>query len=215
MAEALISVLLEQLASVIYEYTKEKVTLVLNAEKDVESFSSNLKDIQAVLEDAEKKQVTEARVERWLEKLKDVSYEMEDVLDEWNTEILRQQVKEKKKVCFPIPSDCFCFGQVNKVIHHHNIARRIKELNDKLTLIANEKEMYGFHQSTNRGPDEQLIPRQKTTSLVDISTICGREEEKEILLSMLLRESSQEEGRDKIYLTKLHGIEASGSTNWS
>ncbi|KAK9929644.1 hypothetical protein M0R45_026736 [Rubus argutus] len=146
MADALISVLLKQLASVVYEYTKEKVTLVLNAEKDVESFSSNLKDIQAVLEDAEKKQVTEARVERYL------------------------------------------------AIHHHNIARRIKELNDKLTSIANEKEMYGFLQSTNCGPDEQLIPRQKTTSLVDISTIFGREEEKEILLSKLLRESSQEGG---------------------
>ncbi|KAK9929842.1 hypothetical protein M0R45_026919 [Rubus argutus] len=202
MADALISVLLEQLASVVYEHTKEAVTLVLNAEKDVESFSSKLKDIQAVLEDAEKKQVTEASVGRWLEKLKDVSYEMDDVLDEWNTEILRRQVEEgenasvsKKKVRFLISSDCFCFGQVNNAIHHHNIARRIKELNDKLTLIAAEREKYDFHQSTNRGPDEQLIQRQNTTSLVDISTIFGREEEKEILLSKLLRESSQEGGR--------------------
>ncbi|KAK9929829.1 hypothetical protein M0R45_026907 [Rubus argutus] len=204
MADALISVLLEQLTSVVYEHTKEAVTLVLNAEKDVESFSNKLKAIQAVLEDAEKKQVTEARVGCWLEKLKDVSYEMDDVLDEWSTEILRQQVEEKqeeeaenasvakKKVCFPIRYDCFCFGQVNKAIHHHNIARRIKELNEKLTLIAAEKEMYGFHQSTKRGPDEQLIQRQKTTSLVDISKIFGREEEKEILLCKLLRESSQE-----------------------
>ncbi|KAK9929850.1 hypothetical protein M0R45_026926 [Rubus argutus] len=199
MADALISVLLEQLTSVVYEHTKEAVTLVLNAEKDVKSFSSKLKDIQAVLEDAEKKQVTDARVDRWLEKLKNVSYEMDDVLDEWNTEILRQQVEEEgenaKKVCFPIPSDCFCFGQVNKAIHHHNIARRIKELNEKLTLIAAEKEMYDFHQSTKGGTDEQLIQRQKTTSLVDISMIYGREEEKRNLLSKLLRENSQEGGR--------------------
>ncbi|KAK9929869.1 hypothetical protein M0R45_026942 [Rubus argutus] len=200
MADALISVLLEQLASVVYEHTKEAVTLVLNAEKDVESFSSKLKTIQAVLEDAEKKQVTEVSVRDWLEKLKDVSYKMDDVLDEWNTEILRQQVEEegenaKKKVCFPIPSDCFCFGQVNKAIHHHNIARRIKELNEKLTLIAAEREMYDFHQSTNRGLDEQLIQRQKTTSFVKISTIFGREKEKENLLSMLLRENSQAGGR--------------------
>ncbi|KAK9929858.1 hypothetical protein M0R45_026931 [Rubus argutus] len=200
MADALISVLLEQLASVVYEHTKEAVTLVLNAEKDVKSFSSKLKAIQAVLEDAEKKQVTEASVRDWLEKLKDVSYEMDDVIDEWNTEILRQQVEEegenaKKKVCFPIPSDCFCFGQVNKASYRHNIAKRIKELNERLTLIANEKERYGFHQSTNRGTDEQLIPRQKTTSLVDISTIFGRKEEEEILLRKLLRESRQEGGR--------------------
>ncbi|PRQ20622.1 putative P-loop containing nucleoside triphosphate hydrolase [Rosa chinensis] len=119
---------------------------------------------------------------------------MDNVLDEWNTEILKQQVEEgKKKVCFPMPSGCFCFGQVNKVIHHHNIARRIKKLNEKLTVVAAEREMYGFHQSTIGGhDDQQLIQRQKTSSLVDISKIFGRDEEKEMLLSKLLRESSQE-----------------------
>ncbi|XP_062026914.1 putative disease resistance protein RGA1 [Rosa rugosa] len=196
MAEALISVLLEQLALVVFEHTKQAVTIVLNAEEDVHSFSSNLKAIQAVLEDAEKKQVTEARVRDWLQKLKNVSYEMDDVLDEWNTEILKQQVEEgKKKVCFPTPANCFCFGQVNNAIHHHNIARSIKNLNEKLTMIVAEKEKYDFHLSTIHGTDEQLIQRQKTSSLVDISTIFGREEEKEYLLSKLLRESNQDRGR--------------------
>ncbi|XP_062026804.1 disease resistance protein RGA2-like [Rosa rugosa] len=208
MAEALISTLVEKLASAVYEYTTEEVKLVLNADKDVKSFSSKLKAIQAVLEDAEKKQVTEASVGDWLEKLKDVSYEMDDVLDEWNTEILRKQVEEKqeeegenalvteKMVCFPMLSDCFCFcfGQVNKVIHHHNIARRIKVLNEKLTSIADERALYGFHQSTIGGRDEQFIQRQ-TSSLVDISMIFGREEEKNNLLSNLLRESNQDRGR--------------------
>ncbi|PRQ56753.1 putative P-loop containing nucleoside triphosphate hydrolase, leucine-rich repeat domain, L [Rosa chinensis] len=202
MADALIAELLKQLASVVFEYPKQAVTLVLNAEEDVHSFSSNLKAIQAVLEDAEKKQLKEARVRDWLQKLKDVSYEMVDVLDEWNTEILKQQVEQgenafvaKTKVCFPTPADCFCFGQVNKAIHHHNIARSIKKLNEKLTVIAAEKEKYEFHLSTIRGTDEQLIQLQKTSSLVDISTIFGREEEKEYLLSMLLRESNQDGGR--------------------
>ncbi|PRQ20643.1 putative P-loop containing nucleoside triphosphate hydrolase [Rosa chinensis] len=195
MAEALISVLLEQLASIVFEHTKQAVTHVLNAEEDVRSFSSNLKTIQAVLEDAEKKQVTEARVRDWLQKLKDVSYEMDDVLDEWNTEILKQQVDEgKKKVCFPTPANCICFGQVNKAIHHHNIATKINKLNEKLTVIAAEKEQYDFHLSTIRGTDEQLTQRQRTSSLVDISTIFGREEEKEYLLSKLLRESNQDGG---------------------
>ncbi|KAK9929836.1 hypothetical protein M0R45_026914 [Rubus argutus] len=222
MVDALISVLLKQLASIVYEHTKEPVTLILNAEKDVKSFSCKLRAIQAVLEDAEKKQVTEASVRDWWEKLKDVSYEMDDVLDEWNTEILRQEVEQKqevegenafvakKKVCFSIPSDCFCFGQVNKAIHHHNIARRIKELNEKLTLISDEREMYGFHQSTNRGTDERLIQRQKTTSLVDISTIFGREEEKEILLSKLLRENNQE--RERFLVIPIVGMAGMGKT---
>ncbi|RXH91698.1 hypothetical protein DVH24_020721 [Malus domestica] len=62
MAEALIYVLLEKLASVTYQYVEEEVKLVLNAEKDVQEFEANLKAIGAVLEDAELGQVREASV---------------------------------------------------------------------------------------------------------------------------------------------------------
>ncbi|KAM5574915.1 hypothetical protein ABKV19_014057 [Rosa sericea] len=114
MAElALVNLLLEQLVTVAFDRTKEAVTLVSNAKTEVKKFRSNLKAIQAVLEDAEKQQVEKASVRIWLDGLNDVSYEMVDVLDEWNTEILKQKAKgvvtEKKKtfkkVCFPIPSD--------------------------------------------------------------------------------------------------------------
>ncbi|XP_040367141.1 disease resistance protein RGA2-like isoform X1 [Rosa chinensis] len=56
--------------------------------------------------------------------------------------------------------------------------------------------MYGFHQSTIGGhDDQQRIHRRKTSSLVDISMIFGREEEKEMLLSKLLRGSNEDGGR--------------------
>ncbi|XP_062016928.1 disease resistance protein RGA2-like [Rosa rugosa] len=111
-------------------------------------------------------------------------------------------------------SVCFCFGQANKVIHRHNIARRIGELNEKLTLVDAEREMYGFHQSTKGGPDDQqLIQRQKTSSLVDISTIFGREEEKDMLLSKLLRESSREGGR--FLLIPIVGMGGMGKTTFA
>ncbi|KAL6184379.1 hypothetical protein ACLB2K_045781 [Fragaria x ananassa] len=53
MAEALINLLLEQLVTVAFDHTKEAVKLILNAETEVQKFSSNLKAIQAPLEDAE------------------------------------------------------------------------------------------------------------------------------------------------------------------
>ncbi|TQD86963.1 hypothetical protein C1H46_027477 [Malus baccata] len=97
MAEALISMLLEQLASLTYQHVGEEVKLVLNAEKDVKEFEAKLKVICAVLEDAELRQVRDANVKNWLEQLKDVSYKMDNVLDEWNTEILKQQVEKEEE----------------------------------------------------------------------------------------------------------------------
>ncbi|XP_004305500.1 PREDICTED: putative disease resistance protein RGA3 [Fragaria vesca subsp. vesca] len=204
MADAFVSVLLQQLASISYQQIEKEVRLVVEVKKEIAKITSNLKAIQAVLEDAEKRQIKEAIVRDWLEKLKDVSYEMDDVLDDWTTEILIQQLHHhqqegessttasvtKKKVCFLVPSSCFCFGQVNRVIHRRDIARRIQDLSDRLNEIARERQSYNF-QNTERVFEQ--LERIETSSFVDLSKIFGREVETEVVLRKLVGESSQEE----------------------
>ncbi|PRQ20504.1 putative P-loop containing nucleoside triphosphate hydrolase, leucine-rich repeat domain, L [Rosa chinensis] len=218
MAElALVNLLLKELFTVAFDQTKEAVTLVLTAKAEVEKFSSNLKAIQAVLQDAEKQQVEKASVRNWLDQLNDVSYEMVDVLDEWNTEILKQKAKgvatEKKKtfkkVCFCIPSNCFCFGQVNKASHLYKIATEIKDLNEKLTSIAAQKNDFEFHESSISNV-EQLNQPLKTSSIVDISTIFGREEATTDLLSKLLSDRC-EEGK-RVLVIPIVGMGGMGKT---
>ncbi|CAB4303372.1 unnamed protein product [Prunus armeniaca] len=199
MAEALISVLIEQLASIIKKQVEQEVTLIVGVKKEVAKLTSNLEDIEVVLENAEERQVKEVDVRQWLERLKDVSYEMDDVLDKWSTEILKQQIQKQekeagnagststtKKVCFCIPAPWFCFGQVSQVILRRNIAMKIKELNERLALIASERQNYKF-QSMKRGIEQ--IERQKSSSFVDKTF--GRVNEKEILVKKLLSESGQ------------------------
>ncbi|CAB4272798.1 unnamed protein product [Prunus armeniaca] len=197
MAEALISVLLEQLASIIQKQVEQEVTLVVGVKKEVAKLSHNFKAIQVVLEDAEERQVKELNVKYWLDSLKDVSYEMDDVLDEWSTEILKQQIQKQeagnagststtKKVCFCIPAPWFCVGQVSQVILRRDIAVKIKELNERLALIANERQNYNF-QYMKRGSEQ--TERQKSSSFVDKTF--GRVNEKEILVKKLLSESGQ------------------------
>ncbi|CAB4272835.1 unnamed protein product [Prunus armeniaca] len=199
MAEALISVLLEQLASIIQKQVEQEVTLVVGVKKEVAKLSHNFKAIQVVLEDAEERQVKELNVKYWLDSLKDVSYEMDDVLDEWSTEILKQHIQKQekeagnagststtKKVCFCIPAPWFCVGQVSQVILRRDIAVKIKELNERLALIANERQNYNF-QYMKRGSEQ--IERQKSSSFVDKTF--GRVDEKEILVKKLLSESGQ------------------------
>ncbi|OMO66517.1 hypothetical protein COLO4_30519 [Corchorus olitorius] len=91
MAEALISVVVDQLISVGDKELAQRVKLVRGVDAEVEKLTSNLQAIQAVLQDAEKRREKEAAVKLWLEKLKDVSYDVDDALDEWNTAILKLQ----------------------------------------------------------------------------------------------------------------------------
>ncbi|KAF6140523.1 hypothetical protein GIB67_035550 [Kingdonia uniflora] len=104
MADALISVVVEQLAPFLLDKLKKEVKLVLGAPEDVQELHDTFDNIRDVLTDAEKRHVKNVLLNlekneiqkvpesAWLEKLKDVSYEMEDVLDEWHTKILKSEI---------------------------------------------------------------------------------------------------------------------------
>ncbi|XP_040366556.1 putative disease resistance protein RGA3 [Rosa chinensis] len=198
MAEALVNLLVEQLGSVVYHHTSEGVKLVLKAKKDVDKFRSTLKLIQNVLHDAEKKQVSDPAVRDWLVELKDVSYKMDDVLDAWNTEIGKREAEKQEtqgsdvEVRFSLRSNCICLDRLNEVTHRYKIGSAIKDLNEELTQIYVDKNKFSFQSIMPAAAlnVEQPNPRRITSSFVDVSTICGREVEKERLVSELLGKES-------------------------
>ena len=73
------------------------MNLVVGVKKQCDKLKSNLLDIQSVLEDADRKQVKDKAVRDWLDKLKDACYDMDDVLDEWSTAILRWKMEEAEE----------------------------------------------------------------------------------------------------------------------
>ncbi|KAL5757613.1 hypothetical protein ACOSP7_020224 [Xanthoceras sorbifolium] len=94
MAEAVVSTILGQLASVLQQQVEEKVRLVVGVDEEVRKLISNFQAVESVLEDAECKQVKEKAVGDWLDKLRDVSYDIEDVLAEWNTASQKLRIME-------------------------------------------------------------------------------------------------------------------------
>ncbi|KAK9214443.1 hypothetical protein WN944_006435 [Citrus x changshan-huyou] len=185
--------------------------------------TTNLEAIQAVVEDAEQRQMKQDKaVTFWLDQLRDASYDMEDVLEEWITETRKLQLDEGgdddddddndnafvtllTNVCsfFPAASNCFgCFKQLS--LRHH-IAVKIREISKRLDEIATRKDRFNFVENVSnnvRNPE-----RVRTISLIDEGEVCGRVEEKNELLSKLLCESSeQQKGLHVISLVGLGGI---------
>ena len=85
MAEGLVTDLIKQLLSTVAREAEQEVRLVVGVDKEAKKLEDNLRTVRAVLNDAEKRQVIEKAVKLWLKKLNNVCYEMEDVVDEWNT----------------------------------------------------------------------------------------------------------------------------------
>ncbi|GKV28590.1 hypothetical protein SLEP1_g37613 [Rubroshorea leprosula] len=195
MAEAIVSRVLEELSSVL----KEEVSRIINVCGDLEKLASNFQAIKAVLEDAERQQLEKgkASVRDWLNKLKEVSYDIENVLDEWSTAIFKSKL-EKKKVCSFIPSPSFCFNRGKLLL---KTAHKISKLNGRLDVIANERERYGLKELSVEKP----IRREQTTSLVNLAEVCGRVKDKERIVDILLNEGG-------IYVIPIVGVGGIGKT---
>ncbi|KAH9750801.1 hypothetical protein KPL71_014018 [Citrus sinensis] len=221
MADAIVSTILEQLISFAAEEIKQQVKLVVGVEKEVKSLTSHLQAIQVVLDDAEEKQVKEKAVSLWLGRLKYASYDIEDVLDEWITTRRKLQIEggigenalvvphKKKKVCLCFPGSCFGFKQeefgFKQVFLRHDIADKIKEINEELHDIAAQKDMFDLVKSGNKSSERPR--RVQSTFLIDEEEICGRVGERNELLSKLLCESSeQQKGLHIISIVGMGGI---------
>ena len=196
MAEAQTSGLLKQLASVAARELELESRLVLFGVQEVRKLESGLRTILPVLEDAERRQFTEEAVKLWLEKLKDLSYELDDVLDEWNTEMIRSEIEKEqpeiphryqKKVCSIFFTSC-CFRRVHRLATRHDIAYKIKILNGMVDEIARLREGYGFTLVR-----DGVVERPRTFSFSDFNNIVGRDSYKDGLVSLLLDYCSQEE----------------------
>ncbi|KAF4354030.1 hypothetical protein G4B88_011193 [Cannabis sativa] len=78
MAEAFLTVLLENLSSLL----QNQIGILLGIDKEMQRICSMLSTIVVVIEDAEERQLSDRSIKNWLQKLIDVSSELEDILDD-------------------------------------------------------------------------------------------------------------------------------------
>ncbi|KAF9610770.1 hypothetical protein IFM89_024626 [Coptis chinensis] len=214
MAEAIVSTVIDQLASVIGKELEHEVRLVVGVRKEVKKLETKLTLIRAVLEDAEKKEIHENAVKIWLEDLKDVMYDADDVLDEWNTRILISRIEGftadgshvANKMCSYLLSPCACFkhGGARYDIAHRIIRERLAEV-----ALTNKDQLHLLPSHSHAEPQQ---PPQFTSSIVDVSEVFGRNLDKQEILSMLLCETSQQETQVRIPILSIVGTGGFGKT---
>ncbi|KAK6233450.1 hypothetical protein QUC31_005856 [Theobroma cacao] len=138
--------------------------------------------VDKVLADAEDKQIKNPSVKKWLDMLKDAAYDAEDLLDAIATEDKRGRLDRDKKVQFNA---------------------RLEHLHQKLKDIAAQKDALSLKESYGGRP----VPRLPTTSLVDESEVCFREDVKDQILDFLNvfqpEDASKANLKGKKYLNEL------------
>ncbi|KAB2006807.1 hypothetical protein ES319_D11G373300v1 [Gossypium barbadense] len=85
----------------------------------------HVSSIKAVVLDAEERSVTSHLVKDWLEKLKDVLYDADDLLDDFSTEALRKDLMGGNKLTKEVR---LFFSSSNQFAYGLKMGKKIKAL---------------------------------------------------------------------------------------
>ncbi|KAL9177372.1 hypothetical protein ABFS82_01G054300 [Erythranthe guttata] len=195
MAEAFLQIVLENLSSLI----KGEIGLIVGVDEEMNNLFSTLTTIQSVLEDAEMKQLQSRSIQNWLIKLKDLTYEIDDILDECATELSKLEHKNSKSSRY----------SVKKLLFRHKIGRRMKQVTAKLDAVAAERSKFHLREMAIERPIEFSATRETGSVLNDSRHIYGREADAEKIVDILV---NQVNDNQEITILPIIGVGGLGKT---
>ncbi|KAI8570633.1 hypothetical protein RHMOL_Rhmol01G0051100 [Rhododendron molle] len=208
---ALIEVVFEKLASGdLWNYArKEQIHTLLT------KWRRMLEQVQAVVADAEEKQITDRGVNLWLSDLEDLSYDMDDVLDELATEALRRKVMEEprtstSKVRALIPNCCTSLNP-STLVSDFRMRLKMDEMNEitmRLQDLFNRRKGLGLKIIHARGSGK-APQRPPSGPLIIEPCLYGRDNDKKAIIELLLSDQS---GSNKVGVVPIVGMGGVGKT---
>ncbi|XP_039162990.1 putative disease resistance RPP13-like protein 1 [Eucalyptus grandis] len=148
-------------------------------------------EIHEVLDDAEDRQLSgHLGVKSWLEDLRNLAYDIEDLLDEFATKSIESRFKAEsgtKKVSSLLPSCCFRLSP-RAFMLDHKMRSNIEDMDDRLRDIITRKDSLSLRENNGQrsahGPLDKPLP---TTHLPEPCFV-SREVEKMEIIRLLITE---------------------------
>ncbi|KAL8499312.1 hypothetical protein ACS0TY_022332 [Phlomoides rotata] len=190
MAEAFFQVLIENVSSLM----KDEVGLVMGVDKEMKKLVNTLTTIQKVLEDAEDKQFQSKAIQNWLSQLNGMAYEIEDLLDECNTEFAKLKGKGN--------------NFLKKVLYKRKVGRRMKEASKKLEAVAKDRLNFDLKEIVVQQPNQRDWRRETGFVLDDPDHVYGRDEERDKIVDLLVNNVSEQ----KLCVLPIIGLGGMGKT---
>ncbi|ONI21029.1 hypothetical protein PRUPE_2G046300 [Prunus persica] len=158
--------------------------------------------LNAVLDDAEEKQIEKPAVREWLDDLKHAVFDAEDLLDEINYEALRCKLEGEAQTADKLTNKVRKFLPTSRNRFYQSMNVKIQELLRKLEDFVQLKGALGLTEVVGR----KVSQRTPTTSLVHEPYVYGREEVKENLSKVLLSDDASKEDVSFITIVGMGGV---------
>ncbi|PNT73559.1 hypothetical protein BRADI_2g60260v3 [Brachypodium distachyon] len=186
----IVSAVGEQLATKLGELVKDEIALLWGFRDDVEGIEEKMKDLEAVMHDADDRlrrgERDGAAVGRWLMKFKDVVYDVEDVLDELDANELINKTQSKLKLFF---------SRNNQLLQRITIAHHMKSVKGKISKTEIEAGSPTLNLVRREARAEGNRSEETFAAIGDHGTktgMVGRDAEKQKIVNLLLKGEASE-----------------------
>ncbi|KAJ7949319.1 Disease resistance protein [Quillaja saponaria] len=149
-----------------------------------------LLSINAVLDDAEEKEIRNQNVKEWVDEIKDAVFDAEDLLDEIDTEASQQELEAEltsgqkySRCCIKVRHFSTLIASACVNSSNNEIESKIQEVLDHLEHLAKQMNVLGLKAGVGiAGKVSQRLP---STSLVDETQVYGRDDDKGAVMKLL------------------------------
>ncbi|PIA59166.1 hypothetical protein AQUCO_00400198v1 [Aquilegia coerulea] len=197
MAESVVSFLLEKLVAM----AKQEVDMLKGVRTDIEQMKLEFRTIKALLRDADAKVDIDQGVKDWVEQVRDIAYEIEDVLDEFFLSHHKKHADDPDHAAgrhgtTPIRSIKGIFQRIADFFHclkvGHEIGSQIKDIKARTQEISSCRDRYNLRNLVEQGSTSSKMksttkhdPRENALFLEEFQLV-GIDGAKEKLVGYLL-----------------------------
>ncbi|KAF8716782.1 hypothetical protein HU200_025874 [Digitaria exilis] len=183
-AEAILGALIQTLFQKLSEVALDQFKSYKGIHGKLDTLSSTLSQLQAFLDDAEAKQLADASVRGirgWLTKLKEVAYDIDDLLDSYSAKSMHLKQRQRK---LPAKASISSPTFLHRNLHQFRIKQKEleefvvqKRLGHKITELRNMDQLHG--QLSIRGLNnvvdgqEALAAKLRTKEHLRLYTLYG------------------------------------------
>ena len=172
--------------------------------EQLDELNTVLLSAHVLLNDAEEKQLRNQEIRMWLNKLQDVIYQADDLVDRIDYEALRSKLEDDRSSSSAtkvlgkfMPAFLSTFDKKVKL--------EVTEILSKLEILIKQKDVLGLREGS------QNKPSQRTPApLVEQSDVYGRDSEKEYMVDLLKKDDA--DGGNKISVIPIVGMGGVGKT---
>ncbi|KAH9726509.1 putative disease resistance RPP13-like protein 1 [Citrus sinensis] len=187
-------------------------------DSELKKWENTLTMIKAVLSDAEEKQLTDQAVKIWLDSLRDLAYDVEDILDVFATRALEHKLiaehdheASTSKVQRLLPVAFFrCFNRYT-VKFNHSMRSSVKDITGRLEELCKQRIELGLQLTPGGASSNTAAQRRPPSSSVPTErTVFGRHQDKAKILEMVSANSPS--GHANIAVIPIVGMGGIGKT---